>query len=75
MEFKEDIKMFKKEVCSYCKNKECQRGIIAVRYKDHLQMKCCDYIRNDERNIDEQTREVVKYYHERNKRKERRKEV
>lgn len=72
MEFEEDIKMFKKEVCSYCKNKECQCGIIAVRYKDHIQMKCCDYIRNDDKSTDEQTREVVKYYKQR---AEKRKEV
>lgn len=72
MEFEEDIKMFKKEVCSHCKNKECERGIVAVRYKDGLQMKCLDYIRNEETCADEQTREIVKYYRHR---AERRKEV
>ena len=66
----ENIQTFKKEVCSYCKNKECNRGIVAVRHEDYLQMKCCDYIRNDEKSTDEQTKEVVKYYHERNKRRE-----
>lgn len=67
-----NIQTFIKEVCSHCKNDNCERGIVAVRYEDGLQMKCLDYIRNEETCADEQTREIVKYYRHR---AERRKEV
>lgn len=62
-----NIQTFIKEVCSNCKNKECSKGIHIIKYDNMIVTKCCDYIRNDDKSTDEQTKEVIKYYHERNK--------
>lgn len=67
-----NIQTFIKEVCSNCKNDNCNRGIYVAKYNDMIVTKCCDYIKDDNVSIDEQTREVVKYYRHR---AERRKEV
>lgn len=67
-----NIQTFIKEVCSHCKNDNCERGIYTAKYNDMIVTKCCDYIRNNENCADEQTREIVKYYRHR---AERRKEV
>lgn len=62
MEFDKELKNFKNKICKYCKNDECEHGIVAVRYGNMLQMKCCDFIRKDEqdKSIKEQ-KEVIKY--------------
>lgn len=67
-----NIQTFIKEVCSSCKNNNCNRGIVVTKHDDMILTKCCDYIRKDNKQRDEQTREVVKYYRHR---KERRKEI
>lgn len=61
MSFKEDIETFKQEICTHCRNNNCERGIVAVRYKNELQMKCCEFIRKDKRNEEVETKEVMKY--------------
>lgn len=63
----ENIQTFIKEVCSNCKNKDCSRGIYVTKHNNMIVTKCCNYIKDDKVSIDEQTKEVVKYYHERNK--------
>ena len=67
-----NIQTFIKEVCSSCKNNNCSRGIYTAKYNDMIVTKCCDYIRKDNKQCDEHTREVVKYYKQR---AEKRKEV
>lgn len=65
-----NIQTFIKELCSNCKNKECSRGIYVTKYNDMIVTKCCDYIRKDTDSNDEQMKEVVNYYHEKNKKYE-----
>lgn len=61
MSFKDDMKIFKEKICIHCKNNECERGIVAVRYKDELQMKCCEFMRKDKQDEEMETKEVMKY--------------
>ena len=38
---------FNKYICSTCKSKICERGIVAVRYKDIRQIRCTDYEKDE----------------------------
>ena len=62
MSFKDDMNMFKEKICTYCRNDNCERGIVAIRRKDELQMKCCEFMRKDKRDEEKETKEVMKYY-------------
>lgn len=74
MSKRESLKAFKEKICKNCKNQECEKGIVTIKYKDMLQIKCCNYIPSEtesNKEQQEQEREVIKYYHERNKRNEK----
>lgn len=64
-----NIQTFIKEVCSSCKNNNCNRGIVVTKHDNMIITKCCDYIKKD--NKRGSIEEVVKYYHERSKRNEK----
>lgn len=61
MSFKDDMKIFKEKICTQCRNDNCERGIVAVRHKDELQMKCCEFMRKDKQDEEMETKEVMKY--------------
>lgn len=69
MSTEDNLKKFKQEICSNCKNNDCEHGIVIINYQNELQMKCCDYISNGQKNNCVNT-EVIKYFKERGKRDE-----
>ena len=68
-----NIKTFKEKVCSNCKNKHCERGIYVTKYDNMIITKCCDYIKKDSKRGS--IEEVIKYYHEKNKGKNKKEEI
>lgn len=73
MSFKDDMNIFKEKICTYCKNDECERGIVAIRHKDELQMKCCEFIRKD--NNKQEQKELIEFMKYCKSKTKKRKEV
>lgn len=69
MNFKDSAKVFKEKVCDYCRNDNCERGIVVTEYRDYTLTKCCNFMRKDKQSDELETKEVREYFRDRWKRK------